>query len=121
MNAISGFSLTEKNYVAAITFLKQRLGNQDMLFHAHLNNLLNISPIKNISDIHGLRNLYDNCETQIRSLEALGATENTYSCLLCQILLKLFPCELTLEFTRIQGNDKKIGCSESHKLPAERN
>ncbi|GFT77622.1 integrase catalytic domain-containing protein [Nephila pilipes] len=67
-NAISGFSLTEKNYAAAITLLKQRFGNQAMLIHAHLNNLMNISPIKNISDIHGLRNLYDKCETQIRSL-----------------------------------------------------
>ncbi|GFT02040.1 integrase catalytic domain-containing protein [Nephila pilipes] len=68
-NAVSGFSLTEKNYATAITLLKQRFENQDMLIHAHLNNLLNISPIKNISDTHGLRNLSDKCETLIRSLD----------------------------------------------------
>ncbi|GFT69013.1 uncharacterized protein NPIL_677851 [Nephila pilipes] len=80
--------LTEKNYAAAITLLKQRFGNRNVSIHAHLNNLLNMSPIKNITDIHGLRNSYDKSETQICSLEALG--------------------ELALDFTRIQDNDKKL-------------
>ncbi|GFT78842.1 uncharacterized protein NPIL_564251 [Nephila pilipes] len=68
---------------------------------------MNISPIKNISDIHGLHNLCDEYETQIRSLEALGVTEKSYSCLLFPILLKVLPCELTLEFTRIEDNGEK--------------
>ncbi|GFW24730.1 DUF1758 domain-containing protein [Trichonephila clavipes] len=49
-----------------------RFGNKNMLINAHLSNLLNLTPVRNSTDIVGLRNLYDRAETQIRSLESLG-------------------------------------------------
>ncbi|GFX64260.1 DUF1758 domain-containing protein [Trichonephila clavipes] len=49
-----------------------RFGNKNMLINAHLSNLLNLTPVRNPTDIVGLRNLYDRAETQIRSLESLG-------------------------------------------------
>ncbi|GFV43580.1 uncharacterized protein TNCV_1613541 [Trichonephila clavipes] len=49
-----------------------RFGNKNMLINAHLSNLLNLTPVKNPTDIVGLRNLYDRAETQIRSLASLG-------------------------------------------------
>ncbi|GFV98531.1 uncharacterized protein TNCV_4848611 [Trichonephila clavipes] len=73
-----------------------------MLINAHLSNLLNFTPVKNPTDIVGLRNLYDRAETQIRSLESLGVKGESYSNLLTPILLKQIPSELYLEFNRSQ-------------------
>ncbi|GFV90197.1 reverse transcriptase domain-containing protein [Trichonephila clavipes] len=73
-----------------------------MLINAHLSNLLNLTPVRNPTDIVGLRNLYDRAETQIRSLESLGVKGESYSNLLTPILLKQIPSELVLEFNRSQ-------------------
>ncbi|GFU63278.1 uncharacterized protein TNCV_4916071 [Trichonephila clavipes] len=78
-----------------------------MLINAHLSNLLNLTPVRNPTDIVGLRNLYDRAETQIiRSLESLGVKR--------RILLKLInthPVETDtlgtrfLEFNRSQKDE----------------
>ncbi|GFX64576.1 uncharacterized protein TNCV_2688501 [Trichonephila clavipes] len=72
-----------------------------MLINAHLSNLLNLTPVRNPTDIVGLRNLYDRAETQ-RSLESLEVKGESYSNLLTPILLKQIPSELVLEFNRSQ-------------------
>ncbi|GFW36293.1 integrase catalytic domain-containing protein [Trichonephila clavipes] len=76
-----------------------------MLINAHLSNLLNLTPVRNPTDIVGLRNLYDRAETQIRSLESLGVKGESYSNLLTPILLKQIPSELVLEFNRSQKDE----------------
>ncbi|GFX42723.1 integrase catalytic domain-containing protein [Trichonephila clavipes] len=76
-----------------------------MLIDAHLSNLLNLTPVRNPTDIVGLRNLYDRAETQIRSLESLGVKGESYSNLLTPILLKQIPSELVLEFNRSQKDE----------------
>ncbi|GFV44289.1 uncharacterized protein TNCV_4117661 [Trichonephila clavipes] len=69
---INGFPISDDNYDRALDLLKDRFGNKNMLINAHLSNLLNLTPVRNPTDIVGLRNLYDRAETQIRSLESLG-------------------------------------------------
>ncbi|GFV46072.1 uncharacterized protein TNCV_1256301 [Trichonephila clavipes] len=76
-----------------------------MLINAHLSNLLNLTLVRNPTDIVGLRNLYDRAETQIRSLENLGVKGGTYSNLLTPILLKQTPSEIVLEFNRSQKDE----------------
>ncbi|GFV78000.1 uncharacterized protein TNCV_1541 [Trichonephila clavipes] len=76
-----------------------------MFINAHLSNLLNLTPVRNPSDIVGLRNLYDRTETQIRSLEGLGVEGESYSNLLTPILLKQIPLELVLEFNHYQKDE----------------
>ncbi|GFV86330.1 uncharacterized protein TNCV_1468931 [Trichonephila clavipes] len=78
---INGFPISDDNYDRALDLLKDRFGNKNMLINAHLSNLLNLTPVRNSTDIVGLRNLYDRAETQIRSLESLGVKR--------RILLKL--------------------------------
>ncbi|GFS80676.1 reverse transcriptase domain-containing protein [Trichonephila clavipes] len=82
-----------------------RFGNKNMLINAHLSNLLNLTPVRNSTDIVGLRNLYDRAETQIRSLESLGVKGESYSNLLTPILLKQMPSELVLDFNRSQKDE----------------
>ncbi|GFX38426.1 uncharacterized protein TNCV_2344011 [Trichonephila clavipes] len=76
-----------------------------MLINAHLSNLLNLTPVRNPTDIVGLRNLYDRAETQKRSLASLGVKGESYSNLLTPILLKQIPSELVLEFNRSQKDE----------------
>ncbi|GFV26305.1 uncharacterized protein TNCV_4029481 [Trichonephila clavipes] len=79
---INGFPISDDNYDRALDSLKDRFGNKNMLINAHLSNLLNLTPVRNPTDIVGLRNLYDRAETQIRSLESLGVKGESYSNLL---------------------------------------
>ncbi|GFX61618.1 uncharacterized protein TNCV_5111051 [Trichonephila clavipes] len=102
---INGFPISDDNYDRALDLLKDRFGNKNMLINAHLSNLLNLTPVRNPTDIVGLRNLYDRAETQIRSLESLGVKGESYSNLLTPILLKQIPSELVLEFNRSQKDE----------------
>ncbi|GFX33585.1 uncharacterized protein TNCV_1932521 [Trichonephila clavipes] len=95
-------SLDQEVETSSSTVNSDRFGNKNMLINAHLSNLLNLTPVRNTTDIVGLRNLYDRAETQIRSLESLGVKGESYSNLLTPILLKQIPSELVLEFNRSQ-------------------
>ncbi|GFX40785.1 uncharacterized protein TNCV_3760091 [Trichonephila clavipes] len=89
----------------ALDLLKDRFGNKNMLINAHLSNLLNLTPVRNPTDIVGLRNLYDRAETQIKNLESFGVKGGSYSNLLTLSLLKQIPSELILEFNRSQKDE----------------
>ncbi|GFX31913.1 uncharacterized protein TNCV_3408281 [Trichonephila clavipes] len=90
---------------ATLDLLKGRFENKNMLINAHLSNLLNLTLVRNPTDIVSLRNLYNKAETQIRSLESLGVKGESYSNLLTPILLKQIPSELVLEFNRSQKDE----------------
>ncbi|GFU17033.1 reverse transcriptase domain-containing protein [Trichonephila clavipes] len=107
------------NYDRALDLLKDRFGNKNMLIITHLSNLLNLTPVRNPTDIVGLRNLYDRAETQIRSLESLGVKGESYSNLLRPILLKQIPSELVLEFNRSQKDEgylKNVQLADSYEF-----
>ncbi|XP_035228427.1 uncharacterized protein LOC118200575 [Stegodyphus dumicola] len=67
-NAFSGLSLTHENCDSAIELLINRFGRNYLVINAHMNKLLNLFPVRNVRDIENLRNLYDQCETQVRCL-----------------------------------------------------
>ena len=70
------------NYDIAIDVLKKRFGRKDLVINAHMNKLLNMTPVKRSNDVSALRKLYDDCEIQVRSLDALGVVADTYGSLL---------------------------------------
>ena len=65
--AISGLSLTAANYDEAVTILKRRFGNKQLIINRHMETLLNISSVKSGLNIQALRQLHDLIESQIRS------------------------------------------------------
>lgn len=105
-NTISGFGLTENNYAAAVSLFKERCGRYDMLLNVHLRNLLNMKGLKSSYDTSGLRNLYDKCLVLIRNMEALYVNPDTYSGLLCLLLLNFMPIDLTIEFNKNLKDDE---------------
>lgn len=65
-----------------------------------MNKLLSLNPVKRANDVPSLRKLNDECEVHVRSLDAVGVVAESYGSLLCPILMKMIPDEITLEFTR---------------------
>lgn len=62
---------------------------------------------KKTSDVSALRQIYDEWEVQIRSLESLGVVSDTYRSMLCPILLQMMPEDMALEYSHQKGEDDK--------------
>ena len=108
-NVVAGLALSDHNYDNAIKMLTSRFGRKDLIINAHMNKLLNLTPVKKATDVNALRKLYDDIEIQVRSLDSMGVVSNTYGNLLCPILMKMIPEEIALAFTRQTGGDDEEG------------
>lgn len=84
---VAGLTMSDSNYDAAIEMLQNCFGRRDIVVSAHMSKLLNLTTVRKSSDVAALRNLYDECEIQIHSLEPLGVHSYTYGCLLCPVLM----------------------------------
>ncbi|GFV59970.1 DUF1758 domain-containing protein [Trichonephila clavipes] len=65
-----------------------------------MNRLLNLTLVRKSFDVIALRNLYDQLEINIRGLESLEISPNSYSCLLFRIIMKAIPPDLALEYNK---------------------
>ena len=74
--AISGLSITAANYDEAVTILKRRFGNKQLIIDRHMETLLNVNSVKSgpSGNTQPLRQLYDLIESQVRSLNSLGVS-----------------------------------------------
>ena len=111
-NVVAGLALSSDNYDNAIAMLQSRFGCKDLVINAHMNKLLNLNPIRKANDISAFRNLYDEIEVQVRSLDAVGVVSDSYGSLLCPILMKMIPEEITLEFTRRMADGSVLKVKE---------
>ncbi|GBM24872.1 hypothetical protein AVEN_23417-1 [Araneus ventricosus] len=100
--AISGLTLTNENYDKAVEILKDRFVQKQAVISAYMNTVLSLQPVRRINDTLGLRNLYDEINNSIRSLESLGIDIDSYGNLLYPILDRCIPDELMLLFNRDQ-------------------
>ncbi|XP_054712948.1 uncharacterized protein LOC129222459 [Uloborus diversus] len=100
LGTIEGFSISAENYGKAVKLLSDRFARKDILINAHMNNLMNLPSLKRSDDTKAFRKLYDNFQTQIRSLESLGICSENYSAMMCPMLLKLFPHDLVFDFKK---------------------
>ena len=73
---ISDFELSNENYDAAFKLLKGRFNKTQLQIAVHIKNLLKILTVSDLKNISLLRYIYDNIETQIRSLD--NVTPETY-------------------------------------------
>ena len=79
-HVITGFQLTNDNYVHSVTLLKERLGQTYKQINAHMQALRDL-PVPTNS-LSSLRDFHDTIEGHIRSLSTLGKNEPSYGCLL---------------------------------------
>ena len=68
-HAISGMSISKKNYSVVKTLLKERFEDTQLVIHHLYTDLVNLTPATNSSK--GLRFVYDKIESNLLSLEAL--------------------------------------------------
>ena len=73
-SAVSGILLSKGNYRVAVEMLKERFGDVQSVVNCHYTELINITPA--INNSKGLRQLYDQIEKHLRSLEALNQDVN---------------------------------------------
>ena len=98
--AISGLTLTAANYSEAISVLKSRFAQKEAIIDAHMEALLNIPAISSEKDVKGLRRIFDNIETNIRSLKALGIDSSQYGALLIPVVKRKIPEEIRLSLSK---------------------
>jgi hypothetical protein len=99
-STIAGFSLTEANYMSAVELLKKRFDKKSAVQRAHVNELIQLSPVFKERDTRGLRNLYDSCEAHNRALKALGVSEESYSSIVVPVIVEKLPESFRLTITR---------------------
>lgn len=99
-SAIEGFSLTKENYDAAVELLKDRFANTHIVVSSHMDALLKLNAVVDVSDLCKIRCLYDKIETHVRSLQNLGISSESYGSLLIPVIVNKLPEELQLVISR---------------------
>ena len=104
-DAISGLAITSNNYEEAISVLKRRFGNKQLIISRHMDALLNLETVTSLHNLKGLRTLYDSIESHVRSLGSLGVSSASYGSLLSSILMNKLPHELRVIVSRKVGDE----------------
>ena len=99
-DAIAGLTLSSANYEEALSTLKQRFGNVQLIVNAHMNSLLQLPSVLSHHDLKGLRRLYDSVEANVRGLRALGISTDSYGSLLTSVLMNKLPTEIRIVVSR---------------------
>ena len=105
LKSVQGLKLSKPNYSAAIEMLQERYGDKQVLISTHMNKLLNLSNSGNLNDLKYLRQLYNNIDTQVRSLTSLGMDPDSYGPMLIPIVMSKLPENLKLNITRQFGQN----------------
>ena len=103
---IEGISLSNENYAKALDALKARYGNKQVIISSHMQHLLNIKAVTSMNDVKGMRAIYDNLESHVRSLLSLGVDSKHYGTLLIPVVMEKLPSEVRLVVSRKFGDEE---------------
>ena len=98
--AIEGYKPTNETYGEAVRLLQERFGDRQVIISGHMSKFKEIKEVKSIANVKELRDLYDKVESNVRSLESVGVSMDTYGTFLTPEILKLLPQELRIILTR---------------------
>ena len=98
--AIDGFKPTNETYFEAVRLLHERFGDKQVIISGHMNKFKELKEVKSMANVKELRNLYDKVESNVRSLESVGISMDTYGTFITPEILKLLPQELRIVVTR---------------------
>ena len=98
--AVAGLALTSANYQRAIETLKKRFGCKQLIVNRHMDALLQTEAAVSSHNAKTLRKLVDHVNTHLHSLQSLGVTQDSYSSLLCPVLVSKLPPDLQLIVSR---------------------
>ena len=110
-SAIRGLAATEANYMEALEILERRYGNKQVIVNSHMYELIKLPQVTDANNTKNLRQLYDEIETNLRSLKSLGVKPDSCGCLLVPILLSKLPNTLNLRLSRKFDSNKDVWVS----------
>jgi len=93
---VGGLRLTAANYNEAVSILRRRFGDVDQIISKHMEALLNLEEVISQYNLKALRHLYNQVESQVRGLRALGVGADSYGSLLAPVILNKLPQEIRL-------------------------
>ena len=99
-SAVKGLALTEANYTEAWDILKTRFGSKQVIVNSHMDALIKLHPVMSMEQTKKIRTLYDEIETNLRSLKSIGVEPSSYGCLLVPIIQSKIPHMLNLQISR---------------------
>ena len=102
-STLKGLQLSNANYEISLQMLKDRFGDNQVLISSFMNKLLGLEPISHLGAVNELRKLYDEIETQVRSLNSLGLDEKNYGAMLVPVVMSKLPQQVKLIITRQFG------------------
>ena len=103
-SVVTGFSMTEADYDAAVNLLTKRYAKPGVIKRAHMTELINLAPVFSESSVERLRHLRDQIETHFRSLEAQGVEKESYSSVVVPVLMEKIPQSLRNNMIRFGVN-----------------
>jgi hypothetical protein len=104
LSVVNGYYLTQNNYSEVKAALKDRFGDPQVAIFAHFEALLDLKQASH--DLEQLIAIRDKCEAHIRSLCALGLSEDTFGLVFAPILLSKLPRFVKMELHRRNGSKK---------------
>ncbi len=104
--AIAGLSITSANYEEAISTLKGRFGNTQLIINQHMEALLGVASVTSHNHTRSLRKLYNTVEAHIRGFRSLGVSTESYGGLLASVLVNKLPPEIKLIVSRVVTGEK---------------
>ena len=99
-NSISDFSFTGENYKEAIRLLTDRYGNKQVLISAQMEGLLKLPAATSINETKKLRDICDQLESHVRSLQNIAINSETYGSFLSPVIMSKIREELRIAITR---------------------
>lgn len=88
---VESFPAVSENYVRMIETLQSRFGREDLQTEVYVRELLKLILSRVSNAKSNLSNLYDNIESQLRSLETLNITSDKYAAILYPLIESCLP------------------------------
>ncbi|XP_043205060.1 uncharacterized protein LOC122372211 [Amphibalanus amphitrite] len=101
--AIQGLPLTDAGYVKAIETLQERFDRPDLLRESLMQRLLNTRCVTDDNDLLQLCQMVDGLVSDVRALETMGVTAESFSVLLMPVLKSCVPETWKLQWMRAQS------------------
>ena len=117
-SVIAGLPLTDADYNAAIDILQKRYAKPSIIKRAHMNEMLNLSPVYNERSIARLRTLHDQIESHFRSLETLGIAQECYSAIVVLVLMEKIPESLRYNMMRFSDASSHLDWNAKELIDA---
>ncbi len=105
-NYLKSLLLTSENYREAIKLLKERYGNKQVVISSQLDSLLKLPEATSIGEVKKLRNIHDQLESHVRSLQNVGVSQDSYGSSLAPVVMSNIPQALRIIISRdlVSGN-----------------